>query len=94
MIPDPCSLSADRVLAQRLLLAHVRPSVGQLDLLRPELSFKDPWEIIAFSRDIVAPFRARGGSAAVSSANLRPQRRDFRPSMAATSPAGTAGENR
>ena len=44
MIPDPCSLSADRVLAQRLLLAYVWPSVGQLDLLRPELSFK--WEII------------------------------------------------
>jgi hypothetical protein len=40
MIPDPCSLSADRVLAQRLLLAYVRPSVSQLDLLRPEMPFK------------------------------------------------------
>ena len=44
MIPDPCSLSADRVLDQHLLLAYVWPSVGQLDLLRPELPFK--WEII------------------------------------------------
>jgi hypothetical protein len=44
MIPDPCSLPANRVLAQRPLLAYVWPSVGQLDLLRTELPFK--WEII------------------------------------------------